>query len=59
MYDNKIPINKHVLPDKLTKYFNTKIINLSNLAPRSEDVYNGKKTVDPKLFEKKKLKWTG
>ena len=43
MYEGGIPINKAALPDQLARFFNSKIVELSNPLPVNDAVYNGTK----------------
>ena len=46
MYEGGIPINKAALPDQLARFFNSKIVELSNQLPVNDEVYNGTKKLE-------------
>ena len=52
MYEGGIPINKAALPHQLARFFNSKIVELSNQLPVNDAVYNGTKKLeqDNKMF---------
>ena len=52
LYKDGIAIDRDQLPGKLAEYFDSKILQLSNMLPKSEDVYNGTKKLHPenKMF---------